>query len=189
MEMAANLTATKQNESRSLVLSDTEAKDIAVKGWQLVRELLPAAMESDQAFLAKIEFLKEIVYEAGREQFIAGIKQAIRVSGHRNEVTIKRIRECCGLDVSLPQSTAVLAWQLVTDVVKNHIRRDAEGNAMLVSSIRMVDGNQAQMTPVPEIPDSVHKAVRSMGGWGNLAEAYPVWWGQKFVQWKEVFRP
>jgi hypothetical protein len=187
--MATNLTVTKPNANRSIALSDVEANDIAVKGWQLVRELLPGAMESDEALMAKVEFLKEIVCEAGRESFIAGVKQAIRVSGHRNEVTIKRIRECCGLDVSLPASAAVTAWQLVTDVVRNHVRRDGEGNVALVSAIRMTGGNQAQMVSVPEIPEAVSKAVRALGGWGNLAEAYPAWWGQKFVQWKECYRP
>jgi len=183
------IAVTKPSGSRSLALPDADAEAIAISGWQIVRELLPANMESDQAFLAKVEFLKEVVYEVGPERFIDAVKQAIRISQYRSEVTIKRIRECAGLDVSAPQSPSVLAWQLVTQVVKSHVKKDAEGRTVLVSAIRMTGGNQAQMVPVPEIPEAVSHAVRTMGGWGNLAEAYPVFWGQKFVQFREVYRP
>lgn len=184
------ITVTRQSANKSLALPDEEASEIAVKGWQLVRELLPAAMESDDALRIKVGFLKEIIFEAGPERFIEGVKQAIRISGHRNEVTIKRIRECAGLDVSAPLSPALLAWNLVTDVVKRHVRLDSEGNAVLVNAIRMVDGNRAEMVPVPEIPEAVAKAVRLMGGWRNLAEAYAQgYWGAKLQQWREVYRP
>lgn len=189
MATVDEITVSGQSENRSLALSDGKAEKIAIAGWQYIREQLPGPIESDEAFRGKIRFLKEIVFEAGEERFVHAVQQVIRTSDKRSDASVKRLREFAGLDVSGPQSAAASAWDLVTRVVKSHVKRDGEGNVVLKSAIRMIGGNRGEIVPVPEISEAVTRAVQAMGGWGNLAEAYPAWWGQKFVQFKEVYRP
>jgi hypothetical protein len=169
------------------LLAPEEVEQIAAKGWQLVRELLPAPIESDGALRMRLDFLKEILYEVGQERFVEAVKQAIRISQYRSQVTVARIRQCAGLSMSETISPAVHAWTLVTTIVTRHVGYDANGCAVLEPKVRLVDG-KAQVEPVPEIPESVREAVKLMGGWGNLKDSYPNWWGSKFVQFKEVFR-
>ena len=179
---------TSPKEIKSVEYSEAALEDCAAIGWQLARELLAGPQESDEAVRARIEFLKEIIVEVGPRQFLAAVKQAIRISQYRNEVTIKRIRECAGLDVSPPKSSAAKTWELVTEIVTHHIERDENGNAVLSEHIVMRPEGVV-LVPVPNIPESLARAVRDMGGWGALADSYPQWWAQRFNMFREVYRP
>jgi len=178
------------NSCESLALSDHEAEKIAASAWQMCRELLPSnKIESDEALAARIVFLKEIIYAVGPERFIDAVKQSIRLSQYRSEVTINRIRQCAGLQDTLPPSPAVQAWALVTQIARDHVARDAQGNVVLEDKVRIKPGTAlALITPVPEIPEAVQAAVDAMGGWAAMYEAYPAWWSQKFSQFERCYR-
>ena len=154
-----------------------------------MRELLPAQIESDEAFKARVVFLREIVDEVGAERFIEAVKQAIRISEFRSQVSIGRIRRLCGLDVTEPTTPAVQAWHLVTTVATRFVRRDANGNAVLEPRVTLNDQRQGCVEPVPDIPPAIEKAVQDLGGWAALQDAWPIWWHQRFQTFKEIYRP
>jgi hypothetical protein len=168
---------------------ESSSAAIAVSGWQMVRELLQGPMESDEALQMRIVFLCEIVDEVGAERFIEAVKQAIRISEFRSQVSIGRIRRLCGLDVTEPTTPAVQAWHLVTTVATRFVRRDVNGNAVLEPRVTLDDNRQGIVEPVPDIPDAVAKAVQDMGGWGALQDSFPAWWAQRFQLFKELYRP
>ena len=181
------------SENKWLALPDEECEKLAAGGWQLVRELLPpmpGQTESDEAVIARLEFLKEIIREVGPVSFKEAIKRAIRISDYRSNVTIKKLRECAGLSVAPPKTPTAEAWELVTRVVRYHVVRDPVGGYALLPRLYIDLQQGFTVEPVPQISSAVEKAVGAIGGWLNLREAYlGGYWGQKFVQWREIYRP
>jgi hypothetical protein len=178
------------NASESLKVCDEEgAESVAVSGWQLVREMLAGQPESDEVLRVRITFFKEIIRQVGPEKFIDAIKDAIRISKFRNEVTIARVRECAGLSLAPTKSPCVVAWELVTTIVVNHLNRNAAGLVVYEDKVVMCDGVPT-VRPVPNIPVSVQKTVDMLGGWSSLWEAYATgYWGARFQQFREIYRP
>jgi hypothetical protein len=147
-------------------------------------------MESDEAFKARVVFLREIVDEVGADRFIEAVKQAIRISEFRSQVSIGRIRRLCGLDVTEPTTPAVQAWHLVTTVTTRFVRRDVNGNAVLEPRVTLSEQRMAIIEQVPNIPDAVQRAVNMLGGWGALSDAYATgWWSQRWQSFRESYRP
>jgi len=188
--------AIRPSEPRSTGLSEVSGnRAVAISGWQLVREMLPAALESDEAFAARIGFLEEVVDEVGPEAFIQAVRQAIRTKKYRSEVSIACIRECAGLSLAAAQHPAVSAWEIVTDIVRYHVERVGEGGYRLVDR-EGIDFKSSTPDKVvtfkkalPEIPENIQAAVDLMGGWGALADSYPQWWGQRWQMFREFYRP
>jgi len=151
--------------------------------------MLNGPMESDEALSVRIVFLKEIIDKVGIDKFNEAVKEAIRISEFRSQVTIGRIRRLCGLSMAEPPSPAAEAWVLVTEVVQKFVQRDVHGNAVLEPRVIVSKQHMALMEEVPNIPDAVQKAVDFMGGWGALQDAHPTWWNQRWSVFKDVYRP
>ena len=151
------------------------AKTAAI-GLTAIREMLPSNQpESDAATKLRLELLGEIVAAVGPERFIRAVKDAIKVSRSRWDCSIARVRECAGMRYEPPQSRVAAAWDLVTSLFLNHCRMDAEGRYRLEEKVVLKDG-VAEVTPVPDVPPTVLRAVQALGGWSGLAGAYPEYW-------------
>lgn len=187
----ADLVATKQNVLSSNV-SRAKARAAAISGWQLIREMLTAPnIESDEALAARMVFLEEIVMEVGVERFHAAIREVVRTKKNRYEVSVAYIRECAGLSLALPANPAVVAWETVTDVIKNHVGRDPNGALTMRTkvTIDLSSGRPVSVIkPVPEITPDVQRVVDLMGGWGAMAEAHPAWWAQRYQMFCQLYR-
>lgn len=164
----------------------------AIEGWQLIREMLPASMESDQALEARMVFLLEIIEECGIERFQEAIRLAIRTKEYRNEVSVGYIRKCAGLSLALPPNPSVQAWETVTDIVTNHLVRNPGGGYSLQAKTKRVEVKpgvlQFVAKPVPEITPDVQRAVDLLGGWAALAEAHPIYWAQRYQMFCQIYR-
>jgi hypothetical protein len=141
---------------------------------------------SDEATQLRLELMAEVAEAVGEQRFIRAIRDAIKVSHRRWDCSVARIREMAGLKWTPPLSATAEAWQLVTRVFIDHCRVDADGNYRLEEKVVNVDG-KAQVTPVPEIPLEVKRAIAGLGGWAALAESFPEYWQQKYSAFKELY--
>ena len=114
------------------------------------------------------------------------VKAAIAVSKSRWDCSVSRIREMAGLRYEPPQSRMAAAWDMLTQVFLDHCRMDGNGSYRLEEKIVLRDG-VAEVTPVPEVPPAVMRAVRALGGWNGLAEAWPKQWSYKLRDFKELY--
>jgi hypothetical protein len=130
--------------------------------------------------------MAQIAEEIGTDRFMEAVEKALSVSFGRYAVSPAKIRECAGLRYAPPPTAAAIAWAFVTQVFIDHCRRDAEGRYHLEEKVINVDG-RAHVTPVPEIPAAIKKAIQSLGGWAALAEAYPNFWSAKWNQFREFY--
>lgn len=166
--------------------------DVAKVGYQLVRECFPLGPnqkeDSDLAVRTKIKLLAEVVEAVGPERFLRAVEQAIAVSPNRFQVSVARIREMAGLFYTPPRHPAVIAWETVIQVFLDHVRPNGDGNYQLENKVRIVDGI-AVVTQPPAVPAASMKALRSIGGWAALAEAWPEWTAQTFKNFREFFQP
>lgn len=144
--------------------------------------------ESDLALKTRLKLLAEVVAEVGPERFLRAVEKAIAVSPNRFQVSVARIREMAGLFYTPPRHPAVVAWEQIVQIFLDHCRTDANGNYQLEDKVRIVDGT-AVVTRPPEIPDASMKALRSIGGWAALAEAWPEYAGAKFKDFREFYEP
>ncbi len=153
-----------------------------------MKELVPAKEMSDEAARAMLDMAVDAAAQVGQERFHAALVQAMGIAGQFRP-TIGTIRRCCGLSPRLDanQDALVAAWGLVVRILTRHIGRDGEGNCVLRSFIQM-EGNGHREIPVPEIPPGVKDAIRMMGGWPALVESWPAYAGQRYVQFKELYR-
>lgn len=148
--------------------------------------MVPGPLPSKQADALALDMLEVIAKDIGTTRFHEMILKAIETCERRP--TIAALRRLAGLNDRLDSNANALAaaWGLVTDVVCKHIGRDGNGTAFLQSRVYR-DGNLFREEPIPEIKDSVRRAVHAMGGWAVLADSYPQWWGQRYQQFKELW--
>jgi len=179
------MTDSRPNAIRSADLSNSEK--VAAVAWQTVREMFPVANnESDYAVKTRLRLLGKIVDEIGYERFMEALDQAMSISQRRYDVTPARIRECAGLRWVSPPTAAALSWEWVMRVFVDHCRVDGKGNFHLEDKVVMLDG-LATVTPAPKVPQAIQRALRSMGGWSAISEAFPEYIGQRYAQFKELF--
>lgn len=76
---------------------------------------------------------------------------------------------------------------MVTTIVRNHVSRNADGHVSLESKVMIRDG-VVTVIPVPQVSDSIRRAVDLLGGWGAMREAWPQWWNQRFTQFMAIFK-
>lgn len=155
----------------------------------MVKEMISGPLLSDEAARLTITMLTDVAVEIGQERFHAAILKAIETCERRP--TVATMRRLAGVSPVLDEraQAVVSAWSLVTDVVQRHVARDQHGNAYLAPFIAWSEGGGYHVEqPVPEIPECVRRVVVNLGGWGALAESYPVWWSQKFMLFKELFQ-
>lgn len=166
--------------------SSTELRAWVAGEYQILREMLPGPLPSKEADALALDMLEAMAQEIGVGAFHAMILKAIETCERRP--TIATLRRIAGLNDRLDAQQMALAeaWASVTRVVTKHVGRDGEGHAILQPRIYR-DGDVFREEPVPNIPTEVLQAVRSMGGWGALADSYPAFWGMRFANFKEFF--
>ncbi len=175
------------NKSASSSAISPSSENAAKVAWQAVREIFPVqGIESEFSLKLRLKLMAQICEEVGRDRFMEAVEKAISVSFGRYAVNPARIRECAGLRWTPPPSAAATAWDLVTRVFIDHCRTDSNGNYHLEEKVTLVDG-KAKVTPVPEIPLAVKRAIQCLGGWAALAEAWPEFFTQKFNIFKELY--
>lgn len=153
----------------------------------MVREMIPGPLLSDQATNLYLNRLEEVASAVGVERFHEVVLHIIDTCDRRP--TVATFRRLAGLNGRLDpqQERLVEAWDLVSKVLTRHIGRDHNGNVVLRSWLQSV-GNEHREIPVPEIPAGVKDAVRMMGGWNALVESWPTYAGQKYSQFRELYR-
>jgi hypothetical protein len=155
-------------------------------GIAMTREMFPTNQpESDAAARLRIELLAEVVAIVGSERFLRAVKDAIAVSRSRWDCSVSRIREMAGLRYEPPQSRVAAAWNFATQTFLNHARLDPEGRYRLEEKVVLRDG-VAEVTPIPEVPQAVWRAVQALGGWSALADTSN--WSYRFKDFKELYR-
>jgi hypothetical protein len=165
------------------------SEDAAKVAWQAAREIFPSQnKESEFSLRLRIKLMAQICEEIGPDRFMEAVEKAISVSFGRYAVSPAKIRECAGLKWTPPPSAAATAWQFVTDFYLNHVRPDPKGTGNYVFEEKIVNfGGVARVFPVPEIPPAVSRAIRAIGGWAAIAEAWPEFIGQRYGQFKEFY--
>ena len=171
----------------SLTESSTP-EQVAAVGLQIVREIFPVReKESDLATRLRLEMLVDVVNAVGPDRFLEAVKQAITISDSRYHCTIRKIRQCAGLKEPKFVDPAYAAWELVTEIVKKHVRRTDEDGYRMEPYVYL-DGDKAVTKPIPTIPDPVLKAVRALGGWQALATTPPEFWAQRMKDFVNLYQ-
>ena len=152
----------------------------------MVREMIPGPIMSDEARALFESKLVEIAQQVGPERFLQTLDTIIETCDRRP--TIAMIRKLAGIQRVEPRPPFVSAWTLVTKIVARHVRQHSDTGQLLHEYVYMERGKLVR-DPVPEIPPAVQSAVDAMGGWSNLAESYPTWWGAKLTMFKELYDP
>lgn len=144
---------------------------------------------SDSAARFLLDQLVELAIEIGAERFHKVIVTAIQTCERRP--VLATFRRLAGLNPRLDSNAELLvaAWRFLTGICRQHIGRDGNGNAVLQPRVYRSDGRIFMETPVPQIPDGIRATVATMGGWGSLADAYPEWWNQRWMTFKELYSP
>jgi hypothetical protein len=167
--------------------SSIDALKLAAVGIALIKESFPTNQaESEQAAELRLELLAELAEQVGEQRFVRAIRDTIKVSHRRWDCSVARVREMAGLRYVPPPSLAAQAWEMVTQVFIDHCRTDANGNYRLEDKIVNVNG-AARVFHVPEIPLAIKRAIRSLGGWAAIAEAWPEYIGAKYRDFKELY--
>jgi len=162
-----------------------ENERVAAVGLAAIREMFPTNQpESDAAARLRIELLAEIVALVGPDRYQRAVRDAIAVSRSRWDCSVARIREMAGLRYEPPQSRVAAAWDFTCQTFLNHARLDPEGRYRLEEKVVLRDG-VAEVTPIPDVPLAVWRAVQAMGGWSALAD--PSNWSFRFKDFKELY--
>jgi hypothetical protein len=160
---------------------------LAAVGLSLIREIFPMQQaDSDEAAKLRLELMAELASEVGEQRFVKAVRDTIKVSHRRWDASVARIREMAGLRYTPDPSPAAKAWALVTQVFIDHCRTDENGNYRLEEKIVNFDG-VARVFAVPELSPAIKRAIRSLGGWAAIAEAWPEFHGAKYRDFKELF--
>lgn len=182
----SQLMTTFKNAINSPAYSKDELK-LAAVAVALINETFPVQQKvSDEAAQLRLELMAEIAAEVGEQRFVQAVRNAIKISHRRWDVSIARIREMAGLRFMPEPSPAAQAWELITRVFIDHCRSDADGNYRLEEKVTIVDG-KACVTPVPEIPPAAKRAIQCLGGWAALAESWPEFWQAKLKDFRELY--
>ena len=165
----------------------SDAMRLAAVGLSLIREIFPMQQaDSDEAAKLRLELMAELASEVGEQRFVKAVRDTIKVSHRRWDASVARIREMAGLRYTPDPSPAAKAWALVTQVFIDHCRTDENGNYRLEEKIVNFDG-VARVFAVPELSPAIKRAIRSLGGWAAIAEAWPEFHGAKYRDFKELF--
>jgi hypothetical protein len=143
-------------------------------------------VESDEAAKLRLELLAEVAEAVGEQRFVQAVRKAISVSHRRWDVSVARVREMAGLRFVPEPSPAAKAWTFLIQVFIDHCRTDQDGNYRLEPKTVIVD-EKAKVTPVPDVPLPIKRALQSLGGWAAIAESWPEYVGAKFNQFKELY--
>lgn len=155
-----------------------------VKGQdELIRELIPGPLLSDEARTFYIDAMTAIAADIGPQAFQAVVGRIVATCERRP--TIATFRKLAGLGMDAP-TPAAAAWDLVSMIVVRHLDRDGNGMAFVAPKTRMVDGQAVTEQP-PVIPEPVRRAVIALGGWTALAESYPSFWGMRWQHFKDLY--
>jgi len=166
-------------------VSSIENERVAAVGLAAIREMFPTTQpESDAAARLRIELLAEVVAIVGPERYRQAVRDAIAVSRSRWDCSVARIREMAGLRYEPPQSRVAAAWNFATQTFLNHARLDPEGRYRLEEKVVLRDG-VAEVTPIPDVPLAVWRAVQGMGGWSALADTSN--WSFRFKDFKDLY--
>lgn len=181
------------NENKSAALSvtvdRTHADKIAATAWQLVREQLASNMsESDESLRYRLNEFADIIQEVGIERFQQAIQRCLRIYSKRWEVTIAAVRREAGLDCSPAKPAYVEAWEVVTRIVRYHLKMDANGNVRIESRVTR-SGTRIVLHAAVGITPAIERAVDMMGGWQSLYESWPTFWGARQTHFKEIYQP
>jgi hypothetical protein len=155
--------------------------------YQCLREMVPGPLPSKQADALTLDMLEAIARDIGTTRFHEIILKAIETCERRPTIAV--LRRLAGINDRLDSNADALArsWELVTLIGTRHIGRDGEGNAVLQPRVYR-DGEVWREDPIPDIPEGIRRAIRTLGGWGALSDSHPQWWGQRWTQWKELYR-
>ena len=187
--LTTKASASKCDELSTARIDSLEAKRLAATAWQLCREALSfTADESDELLRYRLGELQEIIFEVGPERFHLAIKRCLRIYSKPWEMTVANIRREAGLDCSPAKLPYVEAWEKVTEVVRKHLCRDANGHLHIEDRITLVDG-YVKTFPVPVLSHEILAAVMAMGGWASLLESHPQYWSIRLTQFKEIYQP
>jgi hypothetical protein len=158
----------------------------------MIREFFPLAPnqkpESDIATRLRLKGLREILEVVGEARFFRAIELATFNSRNRFDCSVMKVREFAGLSTAPPRSPAVVAWEQVIQVFLDHVRTDGDGNYRLEDKVRMVNG-LAAITKPPEVREASLRALRSIGGWAAIAEAWPEYIGQRLREFEKLYEP
>ena len=148
--------------------------------------MIPGQLPSKEADKLALDMLEGIAREIGTEAFHGVMVKAIETCERRP--TIATIRRLAGLNPRMDAQAENLAtsWGLVIRVVRKHVGRDSQGNAVLEPYVYF-DGDSYREEPVPSIPEGIANAVKALGGWGALAETPPQWLVQRFETFKTLY--
>lgn len=155
----------------------------------MLKEQISGPAMSDSAASYLLDRLVEMALEIGQNRFHGVILKAIETCERRP--VLATFRRLAGLNPRLDSNAELLAaaWRFVTGICRKNVGRDSNGNAVLQSRVHRVKDGYLVEDPVPEIPEGIRVTVSSMGGWGALADAYPDWWNQRWMTFKELYSP
>ena len=160
---------------------------MAATAWQMVRELLASNMvESDAALRYRLNEFANIAQEVGEEKFQFAIQRCLQIYSKRWEVTIAAIRREAGLDCSPTKPPYVEAWEVVTRIVRYHLKPNANGQVEIEPRIRRVGEGFRAEAPAG-LTLEIQRAVDSMGGWPSLYESWPAFWGARQTHFREIY--
>lgn len=160
---------------------------MAALGVIAIKEMFPTQQpESDAAAKLRLELMGEIVEAVGPDAFVSAVRKAISISKSRWDCSVARVRECAGLSNAPPLAPAIKAWNLVTEVVRHHVRPGSEGGYVLEPYVYRREG-EVHTLSVPTIPEPVLTAVRCLGGWGSLWSTDPAYWPQRMRDFCAVY--
>jgi hypothetical protein len=166
----------------------SESLRLAAVGLALIREIFPSQQpESDEATKLRLELMAELAEEIGEARFVRAVRDTIKISHRRWDCSVARVREMAGLRHAPAPTAAAIAWEWVMRVYLDHCRVDGNGTYQLEDKVTVFDG-VANITPAPKVPSAIQRALRSMGGWAAIAEAYPEYIGAKYRDFKELYR-
>jgi len=151
----------------------------------MVREMIPGPQMSDQARAIFEGKLAGIAGEIGPERFIALLDLVVDTCDRRP--TIATLRELAGIPRPKPRPQYVSAWNVVTLVVRRHLRLDTESGTMVVVPYARMNAGVFVEEPAPEITASIQRAVDGLGGWSNLSSSYPEYWSAKLNMFKDLY--
>lgn len=157
----------------------------------MIREAFPLAPtqkpESDLATRLRLKGLREIVEQVGEARFFRAVEQAVFNSRHRFDCSIMKVREYAGL-ATAPRPPAVVAWEQIIQVFLDHVRTNGIGNYVLEAKTKKQDGVFVEIQP-PALPEASLRALRSIGGWAALAEAWPEYVTAKWRDFRDFYEP
>jgi len=145
--------------------------------------MIPGQLMSDEAARLQLKLMVELANEIGLQRFNDTVEKAIESCDRRP--TVATMRRLAGVAYVEPTSVAK-AWELVTELVTKHVKYNEQGVAVLAPRSTMKDAKFVEV-PIPPVPPEVTRTVTAMGGWGSLVDSYPMFWGQRYANFRELY--